>query len=260
MFSTIRVASSMRAVLRVLLLTLPILALFAATVFGCAIGIAWLRFEDLRTFANWQLATVCALTVWLFVAIFHLRRMTLTVEVADGSVFLRSMRTELEELGYLAKRSGPWTYFFAPAFQSLAVSGGIRAHASAGIAHITGPKMLLDRIRGRIRLHAYARSARNASDSSRLRRDQHLLKRVQISFRLPDKSVPVLPADVVRILTEEGAQVTYEVNILAHSSEGIRDSVVDGLVRDQLTAQSINAAVRKEPFSSWDLDLAEAVR
>lgn len=249
-----------RSLLRIVLLSLPVLAVFASTTLACAACVAWLRRGELTSVDTLLAGTACGLIVWLFVAAMHLRRETLAFEVADCRAFLRRLSLELAELGYRPRRLRARTYRFTPRFTALVFGGWIRAHASAGVARITGPKAQLERLRRRLRLQDFIARARFASDVSRRRQGGHLLKRVHISFRMPRIEGPGLPVDVVRALAEEGAEVTCEVNILAHSFGGIPESVVDNLIRDRLLPRHIQAAVQKEPLSSWVLEAAEAAR
>jgi hypothetical protein len=236
------------------------LAVLAATTLAFAVGLAWLQGTEIFTVTGLLNAVVCGLTFWLFVAIFHLRTDTVAVEVTDGPTFLRRLRADLMEMGYHPTRLGAWTYVFTPDFTALRFGGRVRAHASAGVARVTAPKGLLERLRGPLRLHAFAASARAASDVARKRRGRHLLRRVHISFRVGEGEGPAVPAEVVQALAEEGAEVTCDINILAHSPGGIRESVIEGLVRDRFRPHHIAADVRTEPMTSWVLEAAEAAR
>src|SRR5579883_1557816 len=141
--------SPARAALRVLLLTVPALAVLAATTLAFAPGLAWLGGTAVFSTAGLLNALACGLTSWLFAAIFHLRTETVALEVTDGPTFLRRLRSDLVEFGYHATRVGAWTYLFTPDFFALRFGGRIRAHASAGVARVTAPGKLLQRLRGR---------------------------------------------------------------------------------------------------------------
>src|SRR4051794_5766061 len=64
-------------VVRVLVLTVPVLLVFAASVLLVALGLAWARGAPLIGRDNLLLGVICGLIIWLFLASFHVRRETL---------------------------------------------------------------------------------------------------------------------------------------------------------------------------------------
>lgn len=230
-------------VLRVLILAVAALALFGMTALVWALPLAWMGLAS-GVVAN---AVLCGLVVWLFIAIFHVRRETLTLDVPERQPFLLRLRRELLELGYETDPTGEEHFTFRPRFTAFLFGGAVEVQLMGTKAAICGPRTTLDRLRKRFRLLNHVSSAHLAVVDTR-NRGKLPLRRVQIGMRVPTYQWAAVLHHVVEVLQEEGAEVACEVSVLAHSEGGILDSTVEGIIRDWLRRKEIPATIHKEPI------------
>lgn len=233
---------------RVVVLALPILLIFAFTVSLVAGVVSWFRDTSLTSPENLCLGILCGLVVWLFVAIFHLKQDSLNLHCPDRRGFTANVRALLEELGYEAVMSGQERLLFTPSFHSLLFGGGIHVTFEGDSAQVAGPKMYLEMLRNRLRLQSHVENLQKVIQDQRDRKGDRILKRVQISLRVSAEQWQAVREEVLEALRGKGADVVCDVNILAHCEAGIHENVVEEGIRDWLTTQNLKAEIHKEPL------------
>lgn len=239
-------SQSVRVGLRILFLSIPILALFAATALACSGVIATWKSVAWHSAAAWLPGTVCGLIVWLMVSALHLAKESRSLPLGDRDAFLARLNRELMELGYNPVRLSLDAILFKPAFTSYLLGGWIQVSLEKDTARLRGPKAALERLVRRLRLNDFIRKEHSHASDSMLKQGKHLVKRVQINFRVPHHQWDDVREAVLETLTQEGANVVCEVSILAQSDSGIHRRVVDSQVRDWLRDQRIRAVLHKE--------------
>jgi hypothetical protein len=187
---------------------------------------------------------VCGLIVWLFIAIFHWKTETVTLLFQDRSWFTTTITAELKELGFDAQPRADGHLVFRPSFHSLLV-GQVRVQVSGDTAKVIGPKLSLERLRKRLRIACHLEKVHKAGEG-RARLGENLLRRVLISLRVSGTQWRWIAHEVTQVLANEGAEVLCDVNILAHSDDGIREGAVDRLILDRLRRRQIPVEVHKE--------------
>jgi hypothetical protein len=244
-----------RAALRVTAISLPVLAAFAATVLPAAAAQALVCDPPLGSAENVCLATVCALIAWLFLAAFHVKHESFAVSFHDRHGFLAQLRTQLKELGYVARRREVDRQVFRPAFQAFLFGGTIRVRVKDRTAYVSGPKLSLEILRKRLRMHNHLRNDMRTFWDAQRRRGGQVLKRVQITMRVNGPQGQAVYNDIAAVLAREGAEVLCDVSLLAQSDSGFPDSTVDVLIRDCLAREKIPAVIRKEHLHPQDTRL-----
>jgi hypothetical protein len=238
-------------VVRVLVLSLPVLLVFAASVLLVALGLAWVRGAPLGGRENLLLGVICGLIIWLFLAIFHVRRETIRLPITDRVAFFGRLLPLLEELGYEVKSRGGNRLFSRPSFRSLLIGGGLQVEVDQGEARVTGPKVFVEILRRRLRQDSHLSRAHQDGRETRLRPGDRLLKRVAISVRLSGAEGHGVYEEIVEPLTREGAQVVVELHVFAQSEAGIREQTVDDEIRECLKQRFLSPEVRKD-HPRWD--------
>jgi hypothetical protein len=242
----VQLVNALRSTLRVLLFALAVLSALAVTVLAAAVVLAWACDQAVADPDTLSRATICALIGWLFVAVFHVKHETFTVSFGNRHAFLGRLRAQLKDLGYDARRMQGERQLFRPAFHALLFGGIIRVRVEGRFAHLAGPKLSLERLRKRLRVQNHLENDLKAFWDARRRRNERRLKRVQISLRLSNSQGQGACRDLVEALAREGADVLCDVNLLAQCEEGIRESTVDGLIREWLSRPDVRAVVHKE--------------
>jgi hypothetical protein len=234
------VAARLCLAVRVLVLTLLLVALFWVVAFLLVLVPAWLH--GLPTTANGLLSrgAVCGLIAALFVAVFHIRREVIRLPVQRRATFVERLKLHLGELGYTGLEEGPDQLVFRPSFGSLLFGAGIRVELAATSATLTGPKVYLELLRRRLRLQSYLAPAERA---------ERLLRRVELSMRLSPEQLPRLRHEIVGALRVAGAEVACQVIILARSEAGIRDAAVDEALQDWVKTPGVAVEVHKEQLA-----------
>jgi hypothetical protein len=236
-------------IVRVAVLTLPVLLIFTATALPLALLLALVPGASTELSDNLSLAVVCGLVVWLFLAIFHIRPDTLRLPVADRRSFLCRVIPILEELGYEVTRHGDTGVVSRPGFKALLLGGAVRVHLEDDTARVVGPKVFVEILRRRMRLQSYIDRAQQPAREGRHRASERLLKRVEVSVRVPGGQGPGVHAEIVEAL--QGAQVVCELHLLAQSEAGIRETALEDL-RDALRQRGVAAEIRKD-FPQWEV-------
>lgn len=238
-------------VVRVLVLALPVLLVFAASVLLLALALSWVRGEPLGGRENLLLGVICGLISWLFLAVFHVRRETIRLAVGDRVAFFGRLVPLLEELGYEVKACGADRLVSRPSFRSLLLGGGLQVELIPGEAQVTGPKVFVEILRRRLRLYDHLSRAHQEGLEPRVRPGDRLLKRVEISLRLGGAEGDGVYEEVVGALTRDGAQVVVELHVFAQSEAGIREQTVEEEVRASLKQRGLTAEIRKD-HPRWD--------
>jgi hypothetical protein len=238
-------------VLRVLVLALPVLLVFAASVVLVALGLSWVRGVPLIGRENLLLGVICGLIIWLFFASFHVRRETLRLPTGDRAAFFARLVPLLEELGYEVKWQGADRLVSRPSFRSLLFGGGLQVEVDGGGARVTGPKVFVEILRHRLRLHSHLSRAHQDFREPRVRPGDRLLKRVEISVRFRGGDSQGVCEEVVQALLREGAEVVGELHLFAQSEAGIREQTVEDEIRERLKQRHLAAEIRKD-HPRWD--------
>jgi hypothetical protein len=234
------------------------LALFSVAAGLGAATMAWLRDVPLLSVESSSFGVSCGLVVWLFLAVFHIKKEFVVLPVHDQDTLVANLCTLLEDAGYVPVRRGKDQLTFTPSFCSLLIGGRIRVQVSDTEVRVVGPKVRLKMLRNHIRMALQLEKVQKSYSDARFRQGQALLKRVELSLRISAEQWPAVRQRVLDALTREGAQVRCEVNILAQSEKGIPESTFDLLVGDWLRQQHIPAEMLKEAMSGTSV--AESVR
>ncbi len=240
--------------LRVAVLTLPVLLLFTATVLPLALLLTGLPGASSEFCDNLLRAVLCGLVVWLFLAVFHIRTESVRLPVPDPRTFAQRVTHVLQELGYEVSRQGEDRIVSRPGFRSLLLGGGVLVQLEGTTARVTGPKLFIEILRRRVRMQSFIERAQHPTREDRHRPAERLLKRVEISLRLEGSRAPLVHEQVMAALTGEGAQVVCELHILAQSDAGLRETAIEAL-RDRLQENGVAADIRKD-FPQWEITSA----
>ncbi|MBV9495594.1 MAG: hypothetical protein JOZ54_15210 [Acidobacteria bacterium] len=204
---------------------------------------AWLQAGDWHSTRNLTIGVICGMIVWLFVAVFHLRRETHKFPFTQREPFILKAKTVLHEMGYALTSEHVHSLWFAPYFHSYLFGGGIHITLEDDEAHLTGPKVSLEIFRRYLRLlnhvqrmHQYLQDHRKVTDN--------LLKRVELQLRCEPGQLEAVRRNVIEVLKKD-ADVVCEVNLLVHSEHGIREDTVEFQVREWLEQEGIICDIHK---------------
>jgi len=189
---------------------------------------------------------VCGLLTWLIIAAFHFKKETMSFPVHDRQVFIDRLKAQLEALGYEITLATEDQLTSKPSFQSLLVGSGIQAQINDDSACVVGPKMYLELLRRRLRFESHLDRVQRTFLDAKRREGERLLRRVQISLRVPGETWPEVYRKIIAVLSREDAEVYCDINVLAQSEHGIRDSMIELGVREWLRQQNIKAEIHKE--------------
>jgi hypothetical protein len=241
-----------RKVCHVLALCVPMLLAFTAFVVPIACTLAWYHGTAPTTNENFQPAIICGLVAGLFVAVFHVKRETTLVPFKNRQDFLTACKVVLKDLGYeIVEKPGDHLVSW-PSFRGILLGGRIDIQPLENEGRINGPKVFVEILRSRLRLHSHITGVEQTlRDSRTLRMGDRRLKRIQISLRSTPEQWNDVGRSVVQKLVDEGAEVFCEIHLMAQSDEGIRASFIDGSIRTWLQQEHIAAEIHKD-HSSWD--------
>jgi hypothetical protein len=225
------------------LATLVLVGMLACTA-AVAAGLAYCQDGALIDIRNLIVGLVCSLIAALFVAAFHLRRETTTLPVDDGPQFLADARVVLQEMGYVVSRPTPAALTSRPAFHALLFGQGIALAVVGRRATITGPKVSVERLRRRLRLHTQVTTMRRRFRADR-RHAGAMLRRVEIGLRVRPEQLQAVRAHIIDVLCRD-AEVTCDLHLHAHSTHGIDDGVIEKRLRGWLEQQDVDAVIHKE--------------
>jgi len=236
---------------RVVVLALPILAAFTTVVCCIAFALAWVRDLPVTDGGNLTLAIVCGLIAGLFFTVFHVKPVTLVVLVRNPQGFLTTCQAVLHELGYEVHLKSPTELASRPSFRAFLAGGAIEVEVAGTHGRISGPKVFVEIVCLLVRLHSHIKSYEQGLRDGRVRHGDRLLKRVQLSMRVTPEQWQELGDSVIKMLAGDGAEVVCEVHLLAQSGEGIRESMIEGPLRDWLRRAQIAVQIHKDHVR-WD--------
>jgi hypothetical protein len=234
---------SPRQVLCVLALAVPVLAIFAIGAALAAWLIALYRDTAINDRLTLALASICSLIVGLFLLVFHIKHISVLVPCKNRQSFMTTCRAALKDLGYEVHWKANDQLVSRPSFRALLLGGRIHVDAKGDEVRISGPKVFVEILRRRLRVHSHLAGT---EQSRRLRHGDRLLKRVQISLRFTPQQWGDVGEAVLETLSAEGADVYCEVHLMAQSKDGIPESFVEGPLRDWLKQENIQAEVHKD--------------
>jgi hypothetical protein len=212
---------------------------------------------------NLSIGLVCGLIAWLFVAVFHLRKETLTVPAPDGDRLLDYARLLLTEMGYEVQTPAARQLSTRPRFQSLLFGGGIQVGLQGAQAQLSGPKVCVELLRNRIRFLSHLGIVQQALREPH-RGTERLIKRVEMRIRVKAADLAEVRTNVIDVL-QKHADVVCEVHLLAQSEVGIPESVLDCQVKHALNQKGIESTLHKHfvqlhrPLSNGEVVVGEAV-
>ena len=252
-------AASFRFAL-VLLFTLAVLL---GTSLLCAVLSAMLRDMPVLGPGNVTVGLCCSLIIWLFIAVFHLRKETLSLPAPEPKRFLHNARILLTEMGYDVTSRGPHMLSTRPRFHSLLFGGNVQIALNSGQARLSGPKLCVEMLRNRLRVQSHLGQLHQTLRGHH-RHTETLIKRVELRLRVKPEDFEAVRANVIDVL-EESAEVVCELHLLAQSDTGIPESVLEFQVNDWLEQQGIDRAMHKHfiqlhrPLTGADIVLDDAV-
>jgi hypothetical protein len=234
--------------LRILFLATVIPVALVGLVYAVALLVAWYRGEPGPTTAGAVAGAICALAVLLFVIVFHFRRETVVLPVEDRRAFLRRLGGQLEEMGYRVSLTGAGRLVGRPAFHSLLFGGLIEVRLGDERASLSGPKVYLEVLRRRLRVHNHLEQVPHALAAVRRRQGARLLRAVRLRLELPGELLPEVYHQLAGALTREGATLHCELCVHASSEKGLREPAFQAGVLDWLAEQQIPVELDKEPL------------
>jgi hypothetical protein len=235
-------------IVRVVILALPIFLILALTILLVACVSAYFGETPVLSADNMYVGTVCGLIAWLIFAVFHIKKETLVLPPADRPTFMDDLKAQLAGLGYAVVSETKLRLVSKPSFHSMLFGGGIRADVEQDGIRIVGPRVYLEMLRKRLRMESHIEKVQRSFLEAKRREGENLLRRVQISMRVTGKQWHAVYNKVVTLLARDDAEVICEVNVLAQSDLGIRDSMVELGVREWLRHEGIQAEIHKEPL------------
>ncbi len=227
--------------LRITALALVFVAVFAGTTGGIALVLSWLRGADFAARENLVLGMICGLVVWLFVAVFHLRREALLWHFSHKDFFLVRITRALTDLGYELVAHGTEHLRFRPSFWAFLLGGDVLVTIGKRSAKFSGPKVSLERLRHQLRWQNHLQHSRRNCQERRA--DKHY-KRVQLTLRLPLEPWPNVYRHVVQVLAEE-AELICDLHIMAQSDDGVRESTLESIIHPWLEDKGIAVEIHK---------------
>jgi hypothetical protein len=141
--------------LRVLALSLLILAIFWIVAFVLAFLAGWLRGVPVAGEGVLPRCAVCGLIAGVFVAAFHLKRETIRLAAGSRGAFVARLSAELTEMGYADGVGAGDRLVFRPATRSMLFGASIRVRLDGQSATLAGPKVYLEALRRRLRVYDY---------------------------------------------------------------------------------------------------------
>ena len=236
----------LRATVRILLLAVSALLIFGLTALVCAIPLLLFRNSTQVSAGIAMLGVLCGLIVWLFVAIFHIRRESLILQDNGRDTLLPQLRCELKELGYEAGNTHKGRTIFKPGFTAFLIGGNVQLTEQATGVVVTGPKVFIELLRKRLKILHHLTRVQQTIQDSRVRQGRNRLRRVEFDLRVSAAQWQQISDEVIAVLASETSDIVCEVHILAQNeSGGLDTSVVTG-IRERLRRQNIAVEIRKE--------------
>ena len=231
-------------IFRFLLVSLLTIVLLIGTTLLIAFSIAWLRDGDWNSPQYLSIGMVCGLIVWLFVAVFHLRRETQSMPFSQRDQFIAKTKSVLQEMGYALTSQHAGTLTFRPRFHSYLFGGRIQLAFEGQEARLTGPKVSLEIFRRCFRVLNHVRRVQLYLQEHRKFTD-NVIKRVELRLRLDPDQLQAVRKNIIGLLEKE-ADVVCELNLLVQSDKGIREDLLEFQVREWLQQQGIDCDIHKD--------------
>jgi hypothetical protein len=230
--------------LRVFVLSLFLVALFWTAAFLLLTVASWLTGGALAGSGLLLRCTVCGLIAALFVAVFHLKKEVVLLRLADRQAFAEQLRAELKELGYVPTVERRDRLVFRPALRSFLFGAGIYVQVGDERATVTGPRVHVEQLRRRLRLHDFL----DRPDRVTGARGKRLLRRTELSLRASPQQLAAVAAGLAA-LRAGGAEVVCQVHVLAWNDAGIPEAALDERVRDWQERHALTVGVSREPLA-----------
>lgn len=192
-------------------------------------------------------ALTCGLIACLFVAVFHLRKESVQIPLHHNEDFVEKANGVMKELGYEVVQQSADQILSRPRFYSFLLGGGVRIRIDKDAVKITGPRVMAEIVRKRLRLRTCIDQVHQPSRRSQGR----LLKRVQISVKVKPHLIAEMQKNVIDPLCKEG-DVVCMVTVLAQSDAGIRELTPDCPIRVWLDKQGLRAEFHREHVELTD--------
>ncbi len=229
---------------RFTLVALLALVFLIGTTLMIANGVAWMQDLQWDEPASLTIGFVCGLIIWLFVAVFHLRRETQTMAFSQREQFVTKAKTVLLEMGYAFTGQQANTYSFRPRFHSYLFGGGITLTVDSQEARITGPKVSLEIFRRCFRMMNHVHRVQQYLKEHRKITD-NVIKRAELQMRVRPDQFEAVRKNVIDLLEQDG-DVTCELNLLVQSDHGIREETFEFQIREWLDLQHIECEIHKD--------------
>ncbi len=229
---------------RFLLVSLLAVVLLIGTTLSISFAIAWLQYGTWNSPQYLSIGLVCGLIVWLFIAVFHLRRETQNMPFSQRDQFIAKSKTVLQEMGYALAWQRPDALAFRPRFHSYLFGGGIHLAVDQQEAKLTGPKVSLEIFRRCFRLLNHVQRVQVYLQEHRKFTD-NVIKRAELQLRLTPDQIEAVRKNVIELLEKEG-RVVCELSLLVQSDNGIRENTLDFQVREWLQQQGIDCEIHKD--------------
>jgi hypothetical protein len=186
---------------------------------------------------------VCAMCIWLFVAVFHLRRDTHTMSFSQREQFIAKTTTVLQEMGYALSSQQADRLTYRPRFHSYLFGGAIDVALADQEATLTGPKVALEIYRRCFRVVNHVQRVQLYLQEHR-KFTENVIKRLEVRLRLSPDQLNAVRKNVIGLLEKDGT-VTCELKLLVQSEKGIRADLLETQVRDWLQEQGIDCDMHK---------------
>jgi hypothetical protein len=215
---------------------------------GTTLLISWLiAWQQGGLWSNPQylsVGMVCGMVVWLFVAVFHLRRETQSMPFSQRDQFVAKAKGVLQEMGYALSSQHADALSFRPRFHSYLFGGGIHLAVENQEAKLTGPKVSLEIFRRCFRLVNHVQRVQLYLQEHRKFTD-NVIKRVELQLRLNPDQFEAVRKNIIEMLQKD-ADVVCELNLLVQSEKGIREDILEFQVREWLQQQGIDCTIHKD--------------
>jgi hypothetical protein len=187
---------------------------------------------------------VCGLIVWLFVAVFHLRRETQHMAYSQRDQFIAKSKTVLQEMGYFLWKQEADSLIFRPRFHAYLFGGSIQLVLNEQEARIVGPKVSLEVFRRCFRMLNHVQRVQLYLQEHR-KFTENVIKRVELQLRLRPEQFEAVRSNIIALLQKDG-KVICELNLLVQSDKGIRESTLDFQIREWLAQHGIACDIHKD--------------
>jgi hypothetical protein len=235
-------------VLRLLFASVLLVLAFASVVLVVALLSAWRTGAPSPTAGGALAGIICALVVLLFVTIFLFHRETIGLPLEERAAYLRRLTEHLTELGYKVRPETAGRLVARPAFQACLFGGPIVVRLGDERVALTGPRIYLEALRRRLRVHTHLEQLPHTLAALRHRHGGRLLKEVRVNLQVPGEQLTDIYREVSAVLAREGAELHCELSIRARGAHGLRDRVVETSIHAWLKEQQVPVQIDKEPL------------